>query len=944
MKKVYIYHDPFDTNNSTKKEVSNVVEYLKSEFKVFPAHARIFHKAWHDDNDITEKMQADENYADSLDGDIIVVIYPSEVITVLMWIYYAVVAVAAVASIYMFVTMPKTRTEAAPSSNNELAGRSNTNRLGGRIPEIFGLVRSYPDLIAETYTYYEDGVEVERSLLCIGRGYYEIMDFKDALTDVTEISGTSISAYDPNTSIVGTPIYQSGRSFLDAPLSVIKSPSITGQTLDYPNDTKVESVDLYFTYDGKIHSPFRDLTLYFAVGDLIMISGANFGTLDQSFSGNYEINTENKIVFESPDDFPNVNEYGGITLTGALVEITTIDEIPPVPPETEPTYVETKTYKDFSGDYIVSSVIKTIIAGGFNYQVFLSSPQSVNPNWSSLTENKTVDAGLKLTNNSTGIYLDGTYSVEAVLPTEITLASPSVVNSEWNDLSTLPNQSTQGTSLLINLDKVSNKWVGWHKISKEDADRIMVNLHFPQGIYRQNSKGGTSGTYTGFAFEYQVIDDLENPLSDIIRYDERFDGATRAAFGRTINLALPVMGSVRFRACRTRESNPNNEQATMNLKDVYLASESNVLNYDGVTVIQSEAIGSDGLYSIKDRKLNCLVTRKLPLNGTGALTATKSAAQALIYLALDDKNGRRTLSEVDIDQILAEEQAIINYFGNTKASEFSYTFDDNNLSFEEITGMICSTIFCEAYRYGSKLRMRFEADQLNSVLLFNHRNKAPNSETRSKTFTSREGFYGEGYDGIDVEYTSPDDDARINYVASDDLNPTNTMKIKTSGIRTHEQAKTRAWREWNKLKFRNISVEFEALDESNLLARMDRILVADNTLIKTTDGEVEAVDGLILELSQPIEQAGDYSIYLQLPDATVDIIPCSYVDKYRVQLTRMPLVNLAIGRAFYKLILNTSPEPLPFLMTELKPQSKMTNMLTCVNYDSRYYQNDHDFF
>ena len=101
--------------------------------------------------------------------------------------------------------------------------------------------------------------------------------------------------------------------------------------------------------------------------------------------------------------------------------------------------------------------------------------------------------------------------------------------------------------------------------------------------------------------------------------------------------------------------------------------------------------------------LTVLLHEKLKLNGTGALTATNSGAQALINIALDPKNGRRTLSEIDVAQILAEEQAVINYFGSSKAAEFSYTFDDNNLSFEEMAGMVASTIFCEAYRYGSKL-------------------------------------------------------------------------------------------------------------------------------------------------------------------------------------------------------------------------------------------------
>lgn len=937
MKRVHIIHDPYKLNESTVADVENPLEYLKSEFKDgFPEHAKIYKGSIAVENDITEKLQKDELLINLIDDDIWVVIWPAWI----QFVYYAVVALTAALSIYTYLTMPQLRSGAAQSPNNELQNRQNTARLNGRIPDIFGQTRAYPDLISQTYSYYNSsGVEVERSLLCIGNGYYQINDVKDGSTPIEDIPGTSISIYNPGTSIIGAPIYQTGRSFYDLPLDVLKSPSITGQTLAYPNDTKIESNKLYFTARGEIRLDSGGLDTYFQRGDRILITGAEYGILDNFFSGTIELNIDNKIIFESSVDINSVENYQKIQLNGALVEITTITEIPPTPPETESSYIENKSYHDFSGSYNVTSVIKTQIAGGFNYQVILTSPSEINPSWNILNENKTIGASLRLFDNSFGAYIDGNYTISSLTPTKITLSNPAITNPEWDDLLLFKNQSTFGSNKTVTLDKVSNKWVGWHNIIKPDAERLFVNIHFPNGLFRQNSKGGTSETFTSLAIEYQVIDDNEIPISQIIRYNRRFDGATRTPFGVTIRLNLPVTGSVRFRIAKTRESNPSNEQATMNVKDVFLVSTPLKSVYDEVTIIQSEAIGNDGLYSIKQRKLNCLVTRKLPLNGTGALTPTKSAAQALIYLALDPKNGRRSIDEVDIAQILAEEQAVINYFGNSKAAQFSYTFDDNNLSFEEIAGMVASSMFCEAYRYGNKLRIRFEQPQQNSILLFNAANKAPNTEKRTKSF----GIENK-YDGIEIEYTSPDDDTRITYVASDTGNPINTMQIKTSGIRSHEQAKTRAWREWNKLKYRNITCEFEALEESELLARNDRILVADNTVVKTKDGIIDLVDGLTLGLSHPVESNVPYFIYLQLADGRVDIVPCSRVDDYTVLLSRPPLIALVPEFTTYQLIESTETPSNAFMVTEIRPQGKMTNMLTCVNYDERYYQNDADFF
>lgn len=76
--------------------------------------------------------------------------------------------------------------------------------------------------------------------------------------------------------------------------------------------------------------------------------------------------------------------------------------------------------------------------------------------------------------------------------------------------------------------------------------------------------------------------------------------------------------------------------------------------------------------SVKERKLNCLVTRKLMVDGSGALQATRDAGQALIGMALDEYIGRRSSTEIDIPT-KSEIQKIKTYFGSNAPAEFSYT-------------------------------------------------------------------------------------------------------------------------------------------------------------------------------------------------------------------------------------------------------------------------------
>ncbi len=64
---------------------------------------------------------------------------------------------------------------------------------------------------------------------------------RDGDTDVANIAGTSVSVYDPFTSIVGTPIYQVGEAFTELPKFVKTSASINGQTIELPNKAVLES-------------------------------------------------------------------------------------------------------------------------------------------------------------------------------------------------------------------------------------------------------------------------------------------------------------------------------------------------------------------------------------------------------------------------------------------------------------------------------------------------------------------------------------------------------------------------------------------------------------------------------------------------------------------------------------------------------------------------------
>lgn len=926
MKHVVIVPDVYDKNTWAHADVPDVCAYIKNEFVVWPETARIYHEQIAHENDVTPGDKFTVARLQALEGTFYVVVYPGHDWVFSTWLAWKGIQATNDWLIKQF--LPK-QPVAPGSPNNDLAARQNSARINARIPYIVGTVRATPDLIALPYTYYDpaSGKEIEHCLMCLGEGHYQIHDCRDGDTDVGDIVGTAVSFYGPNTDITGTPIYQTGAAFTEPPLYTRKSNAINGQTLQAPNDRQLQSSDLYFESPNIIKSRVAiDFTTAFAAGDGLVIYGAQMGVANSNYSGSISVDV-NTVTFQTTTDINNPDNYKGLLLTGALVNIG-------------------GSVVSLDGQYQVSDLTKAAITGAFEYTATLATPELVNPTWDDITSAHTLTAGVTLNNNIGTIDLDNSYTVSSVTSSQIELVNPVAIDPDWNRIDDLPGGSTIGITADIALDKLSSLWVGWHKMIMPEATAIMVNLNYPEGLYWQSKKGRVDPAYSTVNVQYQMLDSTGTPNGPVLEYNYAIYEKQMNGFGRTLNITLPHAGSFRFRIRRFNPYGDGQAKETVKVKDVYGTAVSTVLNYGNVTIIRSLTTGTEGALAVKERKLTALVTRMFPLNVTGPLTATNSAADAIINMALDEHIGRRTLAEVDYLQIYATMQEISDYFGTDEASQFCYTFDNDSSSFEESVKMIAGAVYCEAYRQGSVLRLSFEKATDDSVLLFNHRNKVPKSEKRAYSFGIQN-----SYDGVTLEYTDPVDDSRAKLYIPDDMSAKNPQVITTAGIRNKKQAHFAAWRAWNKLRYQHETVNFQALRESDLLVRGDRVLIADNTRQEVQDGEVISQVGLVIETSQVcIFEAGKtYVMHLQLPDGTVDAIAASAgVDDYHVLLDRAPLHALVLSsdrylKTTYLLVTTEEVAHKAYLLNEKTPAGKVINDVKFINYDSRYYQNDFDF-
>ena len=427
----------------------------------------------------------------------------------------------------------------------------------------------------------------------------------------------------------------------------------------------------------------------------------------------------------------------------------------------------------------------------------------------------------------------------------------------------------------------------------------------------------------------------------------RGSSEARSQVASSLDVNLGRTGKWSIRARRVTETNLTFNGSYIDevrWRDMYGLSPVAQTDFGNVTTIHAITQATQETSQGVERKLNMLATRCIQRRGAGPLLASNRADDILSAVCLDPFIGNRRRAEVDFDNFYDTLAAVRAYFGITEAGAFSYTFDQNNLSFEEIVSIIARAVFCEAYRVGNVIRIKFERATDAALFVFNHANKVPGTELRSRRF----GNANEN-DGMEYEWIDPDDsDVRTAIYYPTDRSAIRPKRVESLGVRNRQQAFLHANRIWAKIQRQNVITEFEATREANLVSRPDRILVADNTRQGTQDGTVLSQDGLALTLSAAVDLSGTgpYRIFLQHTDGTTESIAVTAgANDREVILAAAPkqALNLDVNsyaRATYVLGDAAETAATGFLVAEKRIRDISTASIRAVNYDPAYYLAD----
>ena len=505
----------------------------------------------------------------------------------------------------------------------------------------------------------------------------------------------------------------------------------------------------------------------------------------------------------------------------------------------------------------------------------------------------------------------------------------------------------------------SSEYTSWVTLKTTDRNEIYVNVVALNGLYRD--AGGKTVTVVNFSIEVEQLTAALAPTGVVQSVPGSINGLTSDQQAQTIDIVTTAPGPVRVRMRRTSDYDYGFKGTIIDeikWADLYSVSPVTKTDFGNKTTIQTVTQANARATAVKTRQLNCIASRLLPTyNGTtfsgafdatgrltsGTIAATSKLVDIFSAVAVDPKIGNRNLAnDIDLVQIYGVQQQLDAW--NIKAGQFNYTFDSDNISFEETAVMIANAGFCIAYRQNGKIRFSLDQLQANSAAIFTHRNKKPDSETITRKFAS-----DAEYDGVEFIYTDPDSNHTETIKLPLDGSYTKLKKFEIPGIRSFTQAWFRANRDYYKIIGQRQTIETTTtLDACSLLPN-SRISIVDNTRFKSYDGEIVDQSGLEITLSREVAfTAGQpHSVVLMRRDGSLQSITAaagSAANKVVLQYAPSEALVTTYGadgiRTIFSFAADITRGSQAYLVQELDITDSQYVTVKAVNYSDFYYRAD----
>jgi len=492
-------------------------------------------------------------------------------------------------------------------------------------------------------------------------------------------------------------------------------------------------------------------------------------------------------------------------------------------------------------------------------------------------------------------------------------------------------------------------FTNWFSFSTLKVNRFWVNVIAARGMFKDDGTNRIP-TNVDFLLEWQFLDDNRDPIGSISPSSGTVTGGDTDQKGTTLEISI---GSISYIRCRIKRTTPKDFDFEgtvvdeIQWRDLYGSQDVELTDFGDVTTIHTRRIRNETSTSIATPVLSCLATEKVNkyLGGgsfAGVLTPNTQAMQTLIRMALDPKIGGRNVTELDLDQLLQTQLDIELYFNDSDAGEFNYTFDSTQITPQDIFYTISNSVFSVPYRIGKVLQVEFEQPQVGPAMVFTHRSKKPGSEIWSRQFKN-----SSENDGVILKWQNRETNTQELIFFPENRLAVNPRTYEIPGIANFKQAQWRAWREFQKLRYGRIGVDFTTTAEGRFIKPSRMISVVKGSRVATFDGYIRSVNGLELQLSQSVEftLGDDHFIILKKRDGDIQSIPViAGFDSQHVVLLETPEETIYTANSALKTEFSFGPESRldaqRILPLSIDPSEKQYVRVIGVNYDDRYYSFD----
>ena len=903
------YKDPL-TGEFTEHIHERVIDFIRSNFFT---RDEILDLRFFSMEVLGEELN--DEYLDISDG-VVAITHDSKLPrTPDMWVYAVIAIVAAVATVLLApsVSIPDQGNNSQKSATNSLGSTQNEARVGQRIDDIFGYVAKHmPPLWQVPYRVGVNNEETEVLLLCLGRGRYQTWEDRwyDGNTRLIDIPNAQLSKYEPGTwPGNGAPSFQIGSDINEKIGIYRQSNDLNPAELLPPND------------------------------------------LDNSLGAKWSITGTTLTLTESPEGFSMTESF----TVGSLVELTDFYYLGP--PTSKKLYSATVPpgHTFYGGQNVVDLgqvqyTVTDVTSTTLTISVPPDAPAEVVAAWAAMS-------GYVVPEKYAHVY--GQVGVDFYTTDSLIYTSTWYLDTE----KTLMVNTAVSTATPL-AAKPFDGYIGPFNVPA-DADEIILNFVSANGFYKlvENKETRISANIEVFVEE---LDSSGTPTGNSTIYPVVYESnnSTRKSVFQTKRIALSYEKS-RVSARRTTNRDKGDKVSNVDIvewRDFYSFENVSNLDLGDVTLAHVVIPSNSQSRLIKERKQNVDVIRLVTeYQGNGVFGPTESFAtdnfaQVLIHMSLDPFIGRQSLENINADGWLLLSQQIEDYFGSPNAVRFGYDFDDTQVTYQDSFVQVAQVVMSKPYVQNGVYDLSFERTQNTSSMQVTCRNKMPGTEVREDVF-ERE------YDGVEVSWRDENSGVTETFYVPEDRSATNPERIDFNGCITREQAYKFAYRVYNRQIYSRYNVSFDVDEFGRNIIPGKRIDSPDGTRFvvrpdstdgyRVFDGEVVEVNGLLVELSEPVvfvDGEDHYVTFTKSNGDNSDPILCTQVDDFTIALSELPAEAIYDGysqdRTKFVLVseqlresIAIIPETIEFKMDD---NGAETNTVSAINYDSRYYKNDFD--